>query len=43
MIFEVSLDDQLSYDNGNGTKTKSQVAPFARCDRQEHHHALRAR
>jgi hypothetical protein len=29
MIFEVSLDGNLSYDNGNGTKTKDQVAPVS--------------
>jgi len=27
MIFEVEVDSKLVYDNGNGTKTKDQVAP----------------
>jgi hypothetical protein len=29
MIFEVNVDDKLVYDNGNGTKTKDQVAPVS--------------
>jgi endo-alpha-N-acetylgalactosaminidase len=29
MIFEVTLDGQLVYDNGQGTKTKDQVAPVS--------------
>jgi hypothetical protein len=29
MIFEVEVDNQLVYDNGNGTKTKDQVAPVS--------------
>ena len=29
MIFEVEVDGKLVYDNGNGTKTKDQMAPVS--------------